>query len=118
MGASPDGTTIAFLGVGLIGSTAIALYRTWSWLPPLAFVLTAPQALAWFDDASRPAGFVGLAALWLLYATAAGGEEFRVRRGRLHPSSVTVLVGGAAFGVLSGFVLLDDDAARWGGRSS
>jgi uncharacterized membrane protein len=116
LGASADATTIAFLGVSLVGATTIALYRTWGWLASLAFVLSAPQVAAWLvDDAPRAGGLAALAAFWLLHAIAAGGEEFRVRRSVLRPSSATLLLADAAFLVVMGFSLLDGDAERWRG---
>ena len=67
MGASPDLQTLLFLGVVLVGTTAIALWRTWSWLPPVAFVLTAPQAATWVAGGPEPGvGLIGIGLFWLL----------------------------------------------------
>jgi len=108
LGASPNLTTIAFLAAALIGTTAIALYRTWNWLPIVAFLLSAPQLAAWLlDSAPLAAGLVALAGFWALNTVAAGGEEFRVRRNRLSATSATLLLATAAFLVSFGFGLLD-----------
>ena len=113
-GASPNTATIAFLSVALIGTTAVALYRTWSWLPAIAFLLAAPQLIDFVTgDVSIAAGMIALSAFWLLNAVAAGGEEFRVQRGRLGVTSTTLLVANAVFIVANGFYLLQGDA-EWG----
>ncbi len=114
LGASPSATTIAFLSIALVGTTIVALYRTWSWLPALAFLLAAPQVIDFVTgDVSIAAGLTALGAFWLLNAVAAGGEEFRVRRNRLSITSTTLLVVNAAFAVGWGFYLLQGDA-EWG----
>jgi len=114
LGATPDLVTLAFIGVALVGTTAIALWRTWAWLPPLAFALSAPQAASWLLGETNVAfGLVGLGAFTILQAVAAGGEEFRRRRDDLSPSSATLLLGSAAFLVWGGFVLLDGDLVAY-----
>lgn len=118
LGAGATTTTIAFLGAALLGTTVVALWRTWAWLPGLAFALTAPQLALWvFDDPAPPlaAGLTVLGGFWLLNAVAAGGEEFRIRHTRLRASSATVLLANAAFALAAGFALLDGNDAR-GGR--
>lgn len=114
LGAPPSGTTIALLATALAGTTAIALFRSWAWLPTAAFLLSAPQLGWWIaGDAPLAAGLTALAGFGLLHAIAAGGEEFRARRQLLSPTSATLLVANAAFLVAGGFVLLDSgDTAR------
>ncbi len=115
MGASPNATTIAFLAAALIGTTAIALYRTWNWLPTVAFLLSAPQLAGWLlDNVPLAAGLVALAGFWALNTLAAGGEEFRVRRYRLNATSATLLLATAAFLLFAGFALLDRTGASGG----
>ena len=109
--ASPSASTIAFLSIALVGTTIVALYRTWSWLPAIAFLLAAPQLTDFVTgDVSIAAGMTAIGAFWLLNAVAAGGEEFRVNRGRLGITSTTLLVANAAFAVGWGFHLLQGDA--------
>lgn len=116
MGASVSLVTMLFLGVALAGTTAISLWRTWRWLPPAAFLLSAPQ-LAWYvvDAPATGIALVSLAAFTVLNVIAAGGEEFRVRRDRLSESSATVLAGSAAFAVWAGFEVLAGDLEPWRG---
>lgn len=118
LGADPTFATIAFLATALIGTTAIALYRTWAWLPPVAFLLAAPQLAQWIfgkTPASLTSALAALVGFWLLNALAAGGEEFRVRHDRLRPTSATLLLANVAFLVFAGFGHLgrhDADGAR------
>ncbi|MDQ2934621.1 MAG: DUF2339 domain-containing protein [Chloroflexota bacterium] len=108
MGASPTLLTIAFLGVALAGTTAIALFRSWRWLPPVAFLLAAPQFASYLQGSPMLAiALPALGIFWLLHALAAGGEELRVLRGRLSETSATLLVANAAFVTWAGFELLD-----------
>jgi uncharacterized membrane protein len=112
LGAAPDSTTLAFIGAALIGTTSIAVWRSWRWLPPIAFVLTVPQAAAWISSDPAPAmALAGIAAYWALNVVAAGGEEFRRHRDDLSSSSATLLLGNAAFVVWAGFVVLSGDLA-------
>lgn len=110
MGATPDITTLAFIAVVLVGTTGVALWRSWSWLPPVAFLLSGPQAAAWITGHPEPAiGLLGIGLFWLLNIVAAGGEEFRRHRDDLSPSSATLLLANVAFLVWAGFVLLSGD---------
>ncbi len=116
VGASPDLSTLGFVGVALVGTTIVALLRTWSWLPPIAFLLSAPQAAVWFaGEPSVPIAFVALAAFWGIHAVAAGGEEFRRRRDDLRSSSAGLLLADAAFLVWAGFTLLSGDLEPYRG---
>ena len=110
MGASPDLSTLAFVAVVLIGTTGVALWRSWSWLPPTAFVLAAPQAASWVTGDPEPAiGLLGLGLFWLLNIVAAGGEAFRRRRDDVSASSATLLLANVAFFIWAGFVLLSGE---------
>jgi uncharacterized membrane protein len=116
LGAGTDATTLAFVGVVLIGTTSIALWRSWPWLPPLAFLLSAPQAAAWI--ASSPPttmALLGLGAYWALNVVAAGGESVRRGRDDLSPSAASLLLGNAAFVLWAGFAVLDGDLADYRG---
>ncbi|HEX7492565.1 MAG TPA: DUF2339 domain-containing protein [Candidatus Limnocylindrales bacterium] len=76
MGAGANSVTIAFLSLTVVGTTAIALVKSWRWLPPIAFAITAPQLVFWLSarpDAST--AVVALAAYCLLHAIAATADE-------------------------------------------
>jgi hypothetical protein len=108
--APADLSTLAFVGVVLVGTTGVAVWRSWTWLPAIAFVLAAPQAVAWIDSKPEPAvAFVGLGVFWVLNAVAAAGEEVRRHRDDLSPTSTTLLVANTAFLMWAGFDVLSGD---------
>jgi uncharacterized membrane protein len=116
MGATPDMATLAFIVVVLVGTTAVALWRSWSWLPPTAFLLSAPQAAAWVTGHPEPTvGLLGIGLFWLLNLVAAGGEAFRRHRDDLSTSSATLLLANVAFVIWAGFVLLSGDLVIYRG---
>ncbi|HEU0237155.1 MAG TPA: DUF2339 domain-containing protein [Candidatus Limnocylindrales bacterium] len=108
LGASPTLTTLGFMAVALAGITAISLYRTWTWLPPVAFVLAAPQLASYIVGDPAPAlALIALGGFWVLNAVAAAGEELRTPSGRLRTSSASLLVVNAAFLVWGSLITLD-----------
>ena len=116
LGAEPNGITVAYVGIMLVGTTAIALYRTWNWLPAIAFLLAAPQFMLWIlSDPIPTIGLAATAGLWIINALAAGGEEFRIRRQRLWFTSATLLLLNAAVSIAAGFFLLQGDLEVWRG---
>ena len=58
LGAPATLVTIAYIGTVLVGFAALALFRTWRWLPSIAFALAAPQLAWWIAGGVVPA--VGL----------------------------------------------------------
>ena len=116
VGASPTTLTLLFVAVTLVGTTAIALFRTWPYLPPLAFILAAPQLASWLVGDPVPVqAIIALAGFWLVNVVAAAGEETRIRRDDLRPSSATLVLANATFLLWGGFVVLDGDLAGWFG---
>ena len=113
MGASATTLTLLFVAVTLIGTTAIALFRSWRWLPSIAFVLAAPQLALWLVSAGTVQALVALAGFWLLNIVAAGGEEVRIRRDDLRPSSATLVLANAAFLIWGGNVVLGGPVHPW-----
>ena len=117
-GAAPDLLTLLFVAVTLVGTTAVALYRSWGWLPPLAFVLAAPQLAVWLLDASNPApALIALGLFWLLNIVAAGGPEIWVRRDDLRASGVTLVVANAVFLAWGLAAVLDAGLRPWLGAA-
>ena len=116
MGASPTTLTLLFVAVTLIGTTAIALFRSWRWLPSIAFVLAAPQLASWLAGGADTAqALVALTGFWLVNVIAAGGEEVRIRRDDLRPSSATLVLANAAFLTWGGYAVLDGGLHVWMG---
>ena len=116
LGATPTVVTLLFVAAALVGTTAIALFRTWVWLPPLAFVLAAPQVASYvLGSPSVAEGLAVVAGFWLVSLVAAGGEEIRHATDRLRTSTVTLLLADAAFTVWAGFAVLGDANTAWRG---
>ena len=116
VGAQSDLSTALFVGIILIGTTTISLYRSWRWLPPLAFFLSAPQvADLLISDVNAVIALLVLTGFWALNAVAAGGEEFRVATQRISITSATLLLLNAVYLVGMGFVVLDGSLEPWRG---
>jgi uncharacterized membrane protein len=116
LGATPDVVTLAFVAVVLVGTTGVALWRSWPWLPIVAFLLAAPQVASWITGDPVPiAGVIGLGGFWLVNLVAAAGEEARRHRDDLSASSATLMLANAAFLVWAGFALLDGDLVTYRG---
>ena len=115
-GAQPSVLTLLFLGVALVATTVIATYRSWRWLPSLAFLLTAPQLAVYAAGEPDPVQAVPvLLGFGALNAIAAAGEEWRVIRRELSPSSAILLAASAGFLVWAVLAVLVGESARWEG---
>ena len=116
VGAPANLLTLGFVAVTLVGTTTIALFRSWRWLPPIAFVLAAPQLASWLLGDPDPAqALVALGGFWLVNIVASAGEEARVRRDDLRPSSATLVLANATFLGWGGFQILGGDLETWRG---
>ncbi len=116
VGAAPNLVTLGFVAVTLAGTTAIALFKSWRWLPAIAFVLAAPQLASWVTGHPVPVhALVALAGFWLINIVAAGGEEGRIRRDDLRSSSATLVLANAAFLLWGGLVVLSGSLEPWRG---
>ncbi len=114
LGASPDLLTLAFVATVLVGTTVIALFRSWAWLPPVAFLLSAPQLALWLiGEQNAWFALVALTGFWALNVVAAGGEEVRVRRNDLRPTSATLALMNAVFLAAGLLVVFDGDLEPW-----
>ena len=113
LGAEPELATVAYMVAALAGIATVSVWQGWSWLPPIAFVLSVPQLYQWI--ATEPGMWLGVTALllyWGLMTLAAGGEAFR-RHG--HELSITsaplfLAVGASVIGL--GFMLIEPDVQR------
>jgi uncharacterized membrane protein len=114
VGASPTLLTLMFVAVTLVGTTAVALFRSWPWLPSLAFVLAAPQLASWVSGDPEPVqALVALAGFWLVNIVAAAGEEMRIRRDDLRPSSAILVLANGIFLLWGLHAVLIGDLAPW-----
>ena len=116
MGAPANLTTVAFLGVTLVGTTAIALLRSWRWLPPVAFTITAPQLVAWLIAKPDPAiAVAALGAYWLLHAVAASADELRAPHEEAEARAESLFVANSTLAVFGGLYVLWNSLAAWEG---
>jgi uncharacterized membrane protein len=110
-GVGWSGAGIAFVAVALAATAAILVWQRWDWLALGAFLVSAPQLLAWSALEGRDHLVLSIAVLlgfWLLYAAAALGYELRTREQRvLHLSSWLLLLGSCVLFVSRGYTLLD-----------
>ena len=66
-------TALAFIGIGLVATTGLAVVRSWPWLGPVALVTTAPQLIAYMQDTLGPSVSADIGgATWALLGLALG----------------------------------------------
>jgi len=106
-----SGVSIAFVGIALAATVAILLWQRWGWLALAAFLVSAPQAIAWIvfnEDEHQYLVLSVLVGFWALYVLAAFGTELRARSEAAVPAtSWLLLLGSAAFLVSCGYDVLD-----------
>ena len=116
LGAPATFSALVFVAVVLVGTTTLALFRSWAWLPPLAFLLSVGQVAGWLFTRPDPAlAFSAVTAYWLLHVVAAGGEQWRAPVAALRLTSTSLISLNGAFLVGAGLYVLDGDLARWRG---
>lgn len=107
---------MAYLVIVLAGSTAIAFIKGWSWLPPVAFVITGVQFYAWWPvqrlysyaarDAQKPLAEIILVIAGITLCTAIGAvgmtRAARSRRGSI-AAAVLLALNAYSFGFV-GFI--------------
>jgi uncharacterized membrane protein len=110
--AGTDDVTLVFVAIALGAATAVVLWRRWDWLSAGAFLISAPQLLAWMDDTYEEnlgATLAVLAVFWALYVAAAIGFELRVPVAPLRASSGSLLVADAILVAAAGYLVLEDE---------
>ena len=112
---------LAFMAIALVSATGVLLWKKWDWLAVAAFVTSAPQLIAWLDDAysdTLPLALGVLGCFWVVYAVAAVGFELRVPTEKLRFSSASLLLADALLTSGAGWLMLDaaghgDAATGW-----
>jgi hypothetical protein len=125
VGTTTDGGSIAFVAMALAAGVGVLLWQRWNWLALGAFLVSAPQLIAWIADSgfisfeggsdpSEPILLV-LAVLfgfWVLYAAAAFGYELRSRsEEKLPVSSWLLLLSSSVLVVGAGCIVLDTESS-------
>lgn len=105
--------SLAFMVIALCSAVGVLIWRKWSWLAVVAYVVSLPQAADWIDG-RRNAGHIGLAlgvtgAFWALYVVAALGYELRVPTQTLRISAASLLFANAAVTAGAGWGMLHDE---------
>jgi uncharacterized membrane protein len=113
MGAEPDLITVAYMAVVLVGVAAVSMWRTWPWLPPIAFLLSLPQLYQWITtEPDLVLSVPALFAYWGVMTAAVGGEAFRHKRHELSITSAPLFMAVGASVIGLGFVVLEADTER------
>jgi uncharacterized membrane protein len=108
--------SMAYLVIILLGSTTVSIARGWTWLPPVAFLLSEVQFWGWWRSAEAPQWMTVLAigTLTLLHLGAATGADLRARtRGAQVSAFLLLLVNAVAFATV-GFGTLGEEELRLG----
>ena len=109
--------SLAFMAIALVSAVGVLIWRRWSWLAVVAYVVSAPQAADWLDHERH--AHLGLAlavtgAFWVLYLVAALGYERRVPTTTLRFASASLLFVNAAATAAGGWAMLDDAGNGYG----
>jgi uncharacterized membrane protein len=113
LGASTDQLTLAYMIVVLAAVAIVSLWQTWRWLPPVAFLISAPQVFAWTTgDPGAGLAFGALLGYWGLITLAAGGEAFRRGRSELSLGSAPLLMAVGAFVIVAAFEVMPTSDQR------
>ncbi|MFL5832484.1 MAG: DUF2339 domain-containing protein [Solirubrobacterales bacterium] len=126
VGTATDNSSIAFVAMALAASVGVLLWQRWNWLALGAFLVSAPQLIAWisesgyidfFETSADPRvpvllALAVLAGFWVLYAAAAFGYELRSRsEEKLPVSSWLLLLSSSVLVVGAGCVVLDTESS-------
>src|SRR5947199_32220 len=71
--AGTTAASLAFMTVALVATVGVLIWRRWSWLASIAYVVSAPQAASWVDSERHTHLGLALAvtaAFWALFVVA------------------------------------------------
>lgn len=124
-GTAGETGSIAFVALALAASVGVLLWQRWNWLALGAFVVSAPQLIAWIGESGFFVLFEGernpseptllvlavLVGFWALYAAAAFGYELRSRDEESLPvSSWLLLLCSSALVVGAGGIVIGGES--------
>jgi uncharacterized membrane protein len=107
--AGESTSSLLFMTLALCAAVGVLIWRRWSWLGVLAYVISAPQAALWLDNERHErlgTALVVTGVFWLLYVVAALGYELRVPTTKLRVSSASLLFMNASLTTLGGWAML------------
>ncbi|HEX9966456.1 MAG TPA: DUF2339 domain-containing protein [Solirubrobacterales bacterium] len=110
VGTGSSGLSLAFMAIALSAAVGVLLWQRWDWLSLGAFLVSAPQLLAWTTENYErvPGTLAVLAGFWALYVVAGLGYELRTRgMDELPVASWLVLLGNAVLIAGAGYFVLD-----------
>jgi len=102
-------TSLAFMAPALVSAVAVVVWRRWSWLAFIAYVVSGPQLASWLaHERLQHLGLalVVLAVYWALFVVAALGYELRVPVTTMRLSSASLLFLNAAATAGGGWQML------------
>lgn len=117
VGAGTSSASLAFMTIALVSAVGVLVWRRWSWLAVVAYVVTAPQAASWLDrerHAHLGLALTVTALFWALYVVAALGYELRVPTTTLRLASASLLLANAAATAGGGWAMLDSAGNGYG----
>jgi uncharacterized membrane protein len=109
--------SLAFMAIALVSAVGVLIWRRWSWLAVVAYVVSAPQAADWLDHERHTnlgLALVVTGVFWALYLVAALGYELREPTTTLRLSSASLLLANAAATAGGGWAMLDDAGNGYG----
>jgi uncharacterized membrane protein len=109
--AGTSSASLVFMALALCATVGVLIWRRWSWLAALAYVVSVPQAADWLDHEYHQhlaTALVVTGAFWLLYIVAAIGYELRDPTTRLRLASASLLFTNASLTALGGWAMLHD----------
>ncbi len=109
VGAGTSTAGLVFMALALVSSVGVLIWRRWSWLAVLTYVVSAPQAASWIESERDRRLGLALAVtgiFWALYVVAALGYELRVPTTKLRLSSASLLFTNAALTAAGGWAML------------
>jgi uncharacterized membrane protein len=117
VGAGTGSASLAFMTIALVSAVGVLIWRRWSWLAIVAYVVSAPQAADWLDrerHAHLGLALTVTALFWILYVVAALGFELRVPTSKLRLASASLLLANAAATAGGGWAMLDSAGNGYG----
>jgi uncharacterized membrane protein len=107
--AGDGSASLAFMAPALVSAVAVVVWRRWSFIALIAYVVSAPQLASWLDHERHQHLGLSLAVLavfWVLFVVAALGYELRVPATTLRLSSASLLFLNAAATSAGGWQML------------